>query len=107
MERFQLACTAGCSGCQRRRVVEWCQFEWIWGQIGGVLFVGALGIVEELKSVGRAGQGFGDVPGAGEGVHELVDFATLGVRASSVSGKNNIAHGVNTRSKHVSWVIGR
>ena len=61
-----------------------------------MLFVGALGIVEELKSVGRAGQGFGDVPGAGEGVHELVDFATLGVRASSVSGKNNIAHGVNT-----------
>ena len=42
-----------------------------------MLFVGALGIVEELKSVGRAGQGFGDVPGAGEGVHELVDLATL------------------------------
>ena len=35
--------------------LEWCHFEWIWGQIRGVLFVGVLGIVDKLKSVDAPG----------------------------------------------------
>ncbi len=51
------------------RVVEW--LEWgksqrVWGQIGGILFVGALGVVYKLESIERAGEGLSDAPGAGE-----------------------------------------
>ena len=51
------------------RVVEW--LEWgksqrVWGQIGGMLFVGALGVVYKLESIERAGEGLSDAPGAGE-----------------------------------------